>query len=38
LLFVRAKSKPGELETKAGGISKAALEDYISKYDIHTGK
>ncbi|KAK9604802.1 hypothetical protein V6Z93_002753 [Aspergillus fumigatus] len=38
LLFVGAKSKPGELETKAGGISKAALEDYISKYDVHTGK
>ncbi|KAH3511103.1 hypothetical protein KXV55_002475 [Aspergillus fumigatus] len=38
LLFVGAKSKPGELETKAGGISKAVLEDYISKYDVHTGK
>jgi hypothetical protein len=38
LLFVGTKSKPGELETKAGGISKAALEDYIFKYDVHTGK
>jgi hypothetical protein len=38
LLFISAKSKPGELETTAGGISKAALEDYISKYDVHTGK
>ncbi|KAF4182506.1 hypothetical protein CNMCM8694_006750 [Aspergillus lentulus] len=38
LLFVGARSKPGELETRSGGISKAALEDYISKYDVHTGK
>ncbi|KAE8334765.1 hypothetical protein BDV24DRAFT_169854 [Aspergillus arachidicola] len=38
LLLVGTKSRPGELENRKGGITREDLEEYISRYDVFTGK
>ncbi|KAE8371168.1 hypothetical protein BDV26DRAFT_299036 [Aspergillus bertholletiae] len=38
LLLVGQKKKPYELENRIAGLTKEALEDYISQYDVRTGK
>ncbi|OGM39187.1 hypothetical protein ABOM_012218 [Aspergillus bombycis] len=38
LLLVGQKKGPYELENRIAGLTMEALEDYISQYDVHTGK